>query len=172
MARCRGCSFQTGVVAPVPTCPAVVPSIVVAGGGRYNAALAVQIGDHVLKFGVFLEGHNKFCMGCRNFGGEGAVCRSESRGRSAINSHSGGEVGDGVHRLLLVKVIIRLVFVLIKVIIPLEPGAVSIDLQFAPFLVISRKEGLNVAHVFLAAGRRFQVFQSPRKRPVWKTILK
>ena len=87
-----------------------------AGGGQYDAALSVQIGYCARKFGVVLEGHNNFCVGFRNFGGEGAVCCGESRDRSTISSRSGGEVGDGVHRLLLVKVL------LVKVICRLEPG--------------------------------------------------
>ena len=72
----------TGVVDPVPACPAVVPTVVVAGGWRYDSALAVQIGYHVHKFGVVVEGHNNFCVGHSYFGGEGAICRSESRGRT------------------------------------------------------------------------------------------
>ena len=92
------------MIAPVPTCPAVVLSVVVVGGGRYDAALAVQIGDRARKFSVVLEGHNKFCVGIRNFVGEGAVCRSESRDRSAITSRSSGEVGDGVQPFLVGKV--------------------------------------------------------------------
>ena len=131
------------MVAPVPACLAVVLSGVVAGGGRYNAALAVQIGDRFRKFGVVLEGHNKFCVVRRNFGDEGAVCCSESRDRSATTSCSGGEVGDGVHRLLLVKVISRLVFVLVKAFSRLEPSAGGSDLRFAPFLVSGCEEGFK-----------------------------
>ena len=131
MARCRGCEFPTGVIAPVPACPAVVSFVVVAGGGQYDADLAVQIGDRFRKFGVVLEGHNKFCVVRRNFGGEGTVCCSKSCDRSAIASRSGGEVGDGVQRFLLVKLISRLVFLLVKVISRLELGASGSDLRFA-----------------------------------------
>ena len=87
------------------------------------------------KFGFFLERHNKFCLGRRKFGGESDVCCSEGRDRSAITSRSGGEVGDGVHRFLLVKVL------LVKVISRLETGAGGGDLQFAPFLVGVCEEG-------------------------------
>ena len=133
----------TGMDDPVPACPAVVPTVVVAGGWRYDAALAVQNRDHVRKFGFVVEGHNKFCVGRRYFGGEGAVCLSESHDRSAITSRSGGEVGDGIHRLLLIKVIIRLVFLLVKAISRLETGAGGSDLRFAPFLVSGCEEGFK-----------------------------
>ena len=103
MDRCRGWTFTTGVIAPVTTCPSVVRSVAVVGGGQYNAALAVQICDCVCKFDVVLEGQNKSCVGRSNIGGESAVCCSEGRDRSGITSRSGGEVGDGVHRFLLVK---------------------------------------------------------------------
>ena len=116
MARCRGCTFPDGVITPVLSCPEVVRTVAVAGGGRYGAALAVQIGDRVHNSGVVLEGHNKFCVGRSNFGEEGAVCCRESRDRSVSTSRSGGKIGNGVHRFLLVKVIRRLVFVLVKVI--------------------------------------------------------
>ena len=86
MDRCRGCEFPTGMVAPVSVCPAVVCYIAVAGGGLYNAALALQIRDRARKLV------------------EGAVCRSKSRNRITITSRSGGKVGDGVHLFLLVKV--------------------------------------------------------------------
>ena len=158
-----GRAFRTGVVAPVPTCPAVVPSGVVEGGGRYDAALSVQIFDHARKFGIVLEGHNKFCVVRNNSGGEGDVCRSESRNRSAITSRNGDEVGDGVHRFLLVKVL------LVKVIIRLEPGTGGSDLIFAPFLVCVREEVFKSRPFLLAADRRLQVLQSSRKRPFWKT---
>ena len=136
------------MIAPVPACLEVVRSVAVEGGGQYDAALAVQICYCVCKFGVFLEGHNKFCVGRSNFSGEGAVCCSESCDRSVITSHSGDKVGDGVHRFLLVNVICRLVFVLVKVISRLEPGASGSDQRFAPFLVISRKEGFKVRPCF------------------------
>ena len=137
MARCRGCAFRTGVVVPVPACLAVVLSGVVTRGGRYNAPLAVQIGNCARKFGFFLERHNKFCLGRRKFGGESDVCCSEGRDRSAITSCSGGEVGDGVHCFLLVKVL------LVKVISRSETGAGGGDLQFAPFLVGVCEEGFK-----------------------------
>ena len=76
-------------------------------------------------------------MGRSNFGGEGAVCYSESRNRSAITSRSSGEVGDGIHRFQLVNVL------LLKVISRLEPGAGGSDLRFVPFLVGSHKEGFK-----------------------------
>ena len=133
------------MIDPVPECPALVHSIDVAGRGRYGAALAVQTGNLVRKFGVVLEGHNKFCVGRINFDSEGAVCCCESRGRSAITSRScsGGEVGDGVHRFLLVKVISQLVLVLVKVISRLETGAGGSDLRFMPFLVSGREESFK-----------------------------
>ena len=129
--------------APVLACPAVVRSVAVTGGGRYDAALKVQICDCVCKFVVFLEGHNKFCVVCSNFGGEGDVCCSEGSDRSAITSRSGGKFGDGVHRFLLVNEIRRLIFVLVEVISRLEPGAGRSDLQFGPFLVSGRKGGFK-----------------------------
>ena len=101
------------MIASVPACPAVVSYVAVVGGGLYDATLAVQICNLVRKFGVVLEGHNKFCVGRRNFGGEGAVCCSECCNRSATTSRIGGEVGDGVYCFLLVNVINQLIFVLV-----------------------------------------------------------
>ena len=113
-----------------------------AGGGQYDAALAVHIVNCARKCGVFLEGHNNFCMGRNNFGGEGAVCCGEIRDRSAITSCSGGKVGYGVHRFLLVK------FLLVKVIGRLEPGSGVSDLRFSPFLVGGCDEGFKVRPCF------------------------
>ena len=114
-------------------------------GGRrtIRCHLAEQISDCVCKFGIVLEDHNKFFMGRINFGGEGAVSCSDSRDRSAITSHSGDKVGNGVHRFLLVNMILQLVFVLVKVISQLEPDASGSDLQFVPFLVSGREEGFK-----------------------------
>ena len=94
----------------------------------------MHIDDRARKFVVVLEGHNKFCVGRSNFGGEGSICHGESCNRSAITSRIGGKVGNGVHRFLLVKVL------LVKVIGQLEPCAGGSDLRFAPFLVGSREE--------------------------------
>ena len=63
MARCRDCAFPTGLVAPVPAFPAVVPSVFVAGGGRYNAALAVQIKDFASQSWRFPGGSQQFFRG-------------------------------------------------------------------------------------------------------------
>ena len=123
-------------------------SVDVSVGGQYSSSLAVQISDCVCKFDFVLEGHNNFFLGRSNFNGEGAVCCSEICNRSAIISHSGGKVGNGIHRLLLVKVISRLVFVLVKVISRLEPVAGGSDLQFAPFLVIGDEECFKVCPCF------------------------
>ena len=90
-------------------------------------------------------------MGRSNFGGEGVVCCSESRDRSAITSRIGDEVGDGVHRFLLVNVISQLVFVFLKVINRLEPDSSGSDLKFAPFLVSVREEGFK-GHPCFASG--------------------
>ena len=128
------------MIAPVPACPAVVSSVDVVEGGLYDVALTVQICNRVRKFGVVLEGHNKFCVGRSNFGGEGSVCFSEGRNRSAITSRSSGKVGDGAHRFLLVNVISQLIFLLVEVIIQLESGTGSSDLLSASFLVSSREE--------------------------------
>ena len=81
-------------------------------------------------------------MGRINSGGEGAVFCSEGCDRSAIASRSGGKVGYGVNRFLLVNVISQ-VFVLVEVIRRLEPGAGSSDLIFASILVSGREEGFK-----------------------------
>ena len=104
-------------------------------------------------------------MGRSNFGGEGAVCCSETCNRSAITSHINGEVGDAVYFFFLVNLISQ-VFVLLEVICRFETGARGSDLQFEIFLVSGREESFKGHPCFLAAGRRFQVLQLSRKRPV------
>ena len=102
-------------------------------------------------FCVVPEVQNKFCVGRSNFGSDVAVCCSESRDRSSITSLNGGKVGNGVHRFLLLKVIRQLVFMLVKVISRLEPGASCNDLQITSFLVSGSKEGFK-GHPCFAIG--------------------
>ena len=87
-----------------------------------------------------LQGDEEMGVGSRAVVGEGAVGRSESFYRGAINGCSRCEVRDGFDRFVLVDVVGRL----IGVVAQLENGAGCVRRRLTPFLVGNGKTLLEV----------------------------
>ena len=136
----RSGTFSTGVVASGAACPAVV--VQGAAGRLYICSneLLLEVGDGDIQLHEVLQGDEELGVGGRAVGGEGAIGRSESCYRGAINGRGRREICDGFDRFVLVDVVGRL----IGVVAQMENGAGCGRLRLTPFLVVCGEKFFEV----------------------------
>ena len=139
VARHRGGTLSTIIVAAVAARPAAVVVVATKGLDAWSAKLLAKVDDGNLNLGEVLKGNEELCVCGSAVGGECNISCSESCYWDAITGSGCRKVGDGFDRFILIVVIGWL----IGVIGQLEDGTSRGGLWLLPFLVGSCEEVLE-----------------------------